>query len=80
MNGKLHKTAVSSSSSHCICQKADSTVPLEQPCPACDTVVTAAQYFEMKQALRDAVERETRLTSTVYAMKEDLTRLFSQVR
>ncbi|OWA49955.1 ARF GTPase-activating protein GIT2 [Hypsibius exemplaris] len=63
----------------CVCQSDDSKVPLDQPCPACDSVVTAAQYFEMKRALKEAVEREARLTSTVYAMKDDLNRLFTQV-
>ncbi|GAV01679.1 hypothetical protein RvY_12353 [Ramazzottius varieornatus] len=50
-----------------------------EPCPVCDSVVTMAQYLEMKKALRDTMEREDRLTNTVFAMKEDLNRLLTQV-
>ncbi|OWA49951.1 putative ARF GTPase-activating protein GIT2 [Hypsibius exemplaris] len=53
--------------------------PLDQPCPACDSVVTAAQYFEMKRALEGGCGARGEGTSTVYAMKDDLNRLFTQV-
>ena len=77
VNGTLSRQGKKAESIQCTCH---SDKRNSEPCPVCDSVVTMAQYLEMKKALKDTIERENQLTNTVFAMKEDLNRLLTQVK